>query len=89
MSRRARVPAARAGAATLATAAVTVGVLQVLQQIVGAFDPRPAVTALLIASVALATLALERGRVRRREHQAQASREAQLSEMLRCWPSRS
>lgn len=86
MSRRARPPGARAGATTLATAAVTVGILQALQQVVGAFNPRPAVTALFTASVALATLALERQRVRRGEHQTQAAREAQLDELLRCWP---
>jgi hypothetical protein len=73
--------AARAGAVF----AVTLVVLQVLQQVVGAFDPRPSVSALIALTAATATFALDRLRQGR---QAVGERHAALDAALRFWPLR-
>src|SRR4051794_4386267 len=50
---RARATRARAAAGFLGGLVVVFGVLQVVQQVASAFDPRPTVTALLTVGVAL------------------------------------
>src|SRR4051794_25788064 len=79
-------PTARAGAAFLVGAGVAVAVLQVLQQAVGQFNPRPAISVLITVAVALATLALDRLRSRRQARQAAEQRERELERSLICWP---
>lgn len=73
--------AARAGAVF----AVTLVVLQVLQQVVGAFDPRASVSALIALTAATATFALDRLRQGRQSVQ---ERHATLDAALRFWPLR-
>jgi hypothetical protein len=73
--------AARAGAVF----AVTLVVLQILQQVVGAFNPRASVSALIALTAATATFALDRLRQGR---QAVQERHAALDEALRFWPLR-
>jgi hypothetical protein len=84
--RPAATPTARAGAAILVGATAAVAILQVLQQAIGQFNPRPAISVLITAAVALATLALDRARTRRQRRQAAAERERQLERTLVCWP---
>jgi len=73
--------AARAGAVF----AVTLVVLQILQQVVGAFNPRASVSALIALTAATATFALDRLRQGR---QAVQERNAALDAALRFWPLR-
>ncbi len=73
--------AARAGAVF----AVTLVVLQILQQVVGAFNPRASVSALIALTAASATFALDRLRQGR---QAVQERNAALDAALRFWPLR-
>jgi hypothetical protein len=79
-------PTARAGAAFLVGAGVAVAVLQVLQQAVAQFNPRPAISVLITVAVALASLALERLRARKQDRQAKQARERDLERSLICWP---
>src|SRR5215210_1747964 len=53
--------------------------LQVLQQVLGAFEPREVVTVLIAVAVALATTAAAKWRAR-------AQRDARLEHELRAWP---
>jgi hypothetical protein len=73
--------AARAGAVF----AVTLVVLQILQQVVGAFNPRASVSALIALTAATATFALDRLRQGR---QGVQERNAALDAALRFWPLR-
>ena len=73
--------AARAGAIFAATLVL----VQVLQQVVGAFDPRPSVSALITLTAATATFALDRLRQGRA---AVSERNATLDAALRFWPLR-
>ena len=84
--RPAATPTARAGAVILVGATAAVAILQVLQQAIGQFNPRPAISVLITAAVALATLALDRARTRRQNRQAAAERERKLERTLVCWP---
>ena len=76
-----RNTAARAGAVF----AVTLVVLQILQQVVGAFNPRASVSALIALTAATATFSLDRLRQGR---QAVQERDAALDAALRFWPLR-
>ena len=78
--RPAATPTARAGAAILVGATAAVAILQVLQQAIGQFNPRPAISVLITAAVALATLALDRARTRRQRRQAAAEDSKKPSE---------
>jgi hypothetical protein len=73
--------AARAGAVF----AVTLVVLQILQQVVGAFNPRASVSALIALTAAAATFALDRLRQGRQSVQ---ERHNALDAALRFWPLR-
>jgi hypothetical protein len=79
-------PRARAGAAFLVGAGVAVAVLQVLQQSVAQFNPRPSISVLITVAVALATLAVDRLRARKQARQAAEQRERELERSLICWP---
>jgi hypothetical protein len=65
--------------------AVTLVVLRVLQQVVGAFDPRPSVSALIALTAATATFAPDRLRQGRQSVQR---RHGRLDAALRFWPLR-
>jgi hypothetical protein len=71
--------AARAGAIL----GVTVVALQVLQQVVGAYDPRRTLAVVITVTFAAAAFALDRLRQRR---QAKSDRESRLSAALCHWP---
>jgi hypothetical protein len=81
------VSGGRAGTAARAGAvfALTLAVLQVLQQVVGAFNPRPSVSALIALTAATATFALDRLRQGR---QAVSERDGRLDAALTFWPLR-
>jgi hypothetical protein len=66
--------------------AVALAAMQVLQEVVGAFDPRPEVQGLIALTVALAGLTLERTRyvLTRRAHERE--REEGLAGWLGAWP---
>jgi hypothetical protein len=83
-SKRTTRRVARAGVAGAFVATVAVGVLQLLQQSIGAFNPRPVMYVLIGATVFFAGLAAERVRVRRSEN---ASAQ-QLKRLLVVWPPR-
>lgn len=75
---------AQSGVAVAVVTGAAVAILQVLQQTIGAFNPRPAIYVLVIAAVFLAGLARERQRVRRRENDTAA----RLHRLLVVWPPR-
>jgi hypothetical protein len=79
-------PTARAGAALLVGAGAAVAVLQVLQGVIGQFNPRPAISALITIGVAAASLALDRLRTRRQRRLAIEERRRKLERALVCWP---
>lgn len=72
-------PEAKVGATTIAAAVAAVAVLEVLQQTVQAFNPRPEISALIVGAVFFATLAL--GVLQQR-----LTREDELDDALRAWP---
>ena len=71
----------RLGGAALGLGGVAFAVIQILEQTIGAFDPRPIVAGLIAVTIGFAGLALERGR-----HVAATSRV--LRGLLRVWPLR-
>lgn len=75
---------AQSGVAVAVVTGAAVAILQVLQQAIGAFNPRPAIYGLVIAAVFLAGLARERQRVRRRQNDTAA----RLHRLLVIWPPR-
>jgi hypothetical protein len=81
------VSGGRAGTAARAGAvfALTLAGLQVLQQVVGAFDPRASVSALIALTAATVTFALDRLRQGR---QAVNERDGRLDAALTFWPLR-
>jgi hypothetical protein len=72
-------PEARVGATAVAATAAAVAILEILQRSVDAFDPRPAISVLIVFSVFFATLALTVLRQR-------AARDTRLRAALRSWP---
>jgi hypothetical protein len=77
--------AVSAGAA-VALAGAAVAVLQVLQQTVGAFHPRPSISVLIVLASFFAGLAAARIRNRRAVRGAHDARAARLGELLGQWP---
>ena len=75
---------AQSGVAVAVITGAAVAILQVLQQAIGAFNPRPVIYGLMIAAVFLAGLARERQRVRRRQNDTAA----RLHRLLVIWPPR-
>jgi hypothetical protein len=75
---------ARAGARGVAVGTAAIAVLGVLQQAIGAFDPRPAMSATIVAAVALASFVTKRLGDRRREDREAA----ELRRLLVVWPPR-
>jgi len=71
----------RLGGTALGLGGVAFAVIQILEQTIGAFDPRPIVAGLIAVTIGFAGLALERGR-----HVAASSRV--LRDLLRVWPLR-
>ncbi len=71
-------------AGTLAAGAVIV--LQLLQQTIGAFDPRPVVSVLIVVAVFFTGLVAQRVGARRAQRAAVAARDAQLRQILGVWP---
>jgi hypothetical protein len=75
-------PEARVGATTLAATVAAVAILEVLQQTVETFDPRPEISVLIVVAVSFATLALS-------VLQQRVTRTDQLDDALRGWPLQS
>jgi len=75
---------ARAGARGVAVVTAAIAVLGVLQQAIGAFDPRPSVSATIVAAVAFASFVTKRLGDRRREEREAA----ELRRLLVVWPPR-
>lgn len=69
----------RAAAAAAAVTLAAVAVLELVEQVASAFELRPWVNVLIVAAVALATLAASLIRQR-------GQRERELDSALRCWP---
>ena len=69
------------GTASLALGGAAFGLIQILQGMIGQFNPRPVVSVLLAVGVALAGWTLGRGRQR-------TARSQRLSGLLREWPLR-
>jgi hypothetical protein len=86
VKRPAPTPTARVGAAILVGATAAVAILQVLQQAIGQFNPRPVISVLITAAVGLTTLALDRARTRRQRRLAAEEREKKLERTLVSWP---
>jgi hypothetical protein len=72
-------PEARVGATAIAATAAAVAILEILQRSVDAFDPRPAISVLIVVSVFFATLALTVLRQR-------VARDSELRGAVRSWP---
>jgi hypothetical protein len=70
----------------LSAAAVTFAVLELLQRVLGAFEPRPEITGLLVVAVGAASFALEALRKQQQERRAEEERSDRLDAALRCWP---
>jgi hypothetical protein len=86
MTSPARRGAVAAGAAVVA-AGGAVALLQVLQQAIGVFDPRPEISLVIVVAAFLAGLVAARLRTRRKVADEQAARAASLGELFVLWPS--
>ena len=86
MTTPARRGAVAAGAAVVA-AGGAVALLQVLQQAIGVFDPRPQISLVIVVAAFLAGLVAARLRNRRKAAEGRAERAASLSELFVLWPS--
>ena len=75
---------ARAGARGVAVGTAAIAVLGVLQQAIGAFNPRPSMSATIVAAVAFAGFVTKRLADRRREDREAA----ELRRLLAVWPPR-
>ncbi len=71
----------RLGGTAIGVGGAAFAVIQILQQTVGAFDPRPVVSLLLAVTIGLGGLALQRARHR-------AARSGVLRRLMRVWPLR-
>jgi hypothetical protein len=85
-SRPARVTTRRHVGLAGALGVGAVAVLGVLQGAIGAFNPRPSVSVLIVAAVFCAGLWAQRIASRRNARVTAAAREAQLREILGSWP---
>ncbi len=74
----------RTGARGVAVGTIAIAILGVLQQAIGAFDPRPSMSAAIVAAVAFASLVTKRLGDRRREDREAA----ELRRQLIVWPPR-
>lgn len=74
------------GLSFVGAGAVALVGMQLLQQVAGAFDPRPEVQGLIALTVALAGLTLERGRYVLTRRAQQREREDRLAGWLGAWP---
>ena len=79
MGRRKASEGTRTGFAGFLVGGGVLAGLQILQQVLGAFDPREVVTVLIAVAVALATTAAAKWRAR-------TQRDAKLDRELRAWP---
>jgi hypothetical protein len=86
MTTRTRRRAVSAGTAAF-VAGAAVAVLQVLQQTVGAFDPRPVISALIVLAAFFAGLAAGRMRSRRSARDALDARRRRLCDLVGVWPA--
>jgi hypothetical protein len=75
---------ARAGARGVAVGTAAIAILGVLQQAIGAFNPRPSMSATIVAAVAFASFVTKRLADRRREDREAA----ELRRLLVVWPPR-
>lgn len=83
---RVSAQARRAGATSALVAGATLAALQIAQNSIGPFNPRPAITLLITVTVGLATLVTQRLRVRKERSDSHLERERLLEGALRCWP---
>ena len=74
----------RTGARGVAVGTAAIAILGVLQQAIGAFDPRPSMSAAIVAAVAFASFVTKRLGDRRREDREAA----ELRRQLVVWPPR-
>jgi hypothetical protein len=74
----------RSGARGVAVVSAAIAVLSVLQQAIGAFNPRPSMSATIVAAVACASFVTKRLGDRRREERESA----ELRRLLVAWPPR-